>query len=82
MAVGFKIDFLFYPVGHRDFLHSFFSTISYQLELDGWGTKLVEQYLIEGRNANILKIASALGIGFVDGISKIIYRAVESSDAP
>lgn len=39
MAVGFKIDFLFYQVGHGDFLHSFFSTISYHLEPEGWGTK-------------------------------------------
>lgn len=39
MAVGFKIDFLFYQIGHGDFLHSFFSTISYHLEPDGWGTK-------------------------------------------
>jgi hypothetical protein len=39
MAVGFKIDFLFYQVGHGDFLHAFFSTISYHLEPEGWGTK-------------------------------------------
>lgn len=36
--------------------------------------KLVEQYLIEGRNANTLKSASAIGIGFVDGDIEIIYR--------
>lgn len=39
MAVGFRIDFLWYQVGHGDFLHSFFSTISYHLEPDGWGTR-------------------------------------------
>jgi hypothetical protein len=38
-------------------------------------TKLAEQYLIEGRNANILKSASAIEIGFVDGDIEIIYRA-------
>jgi 2,3-bisphosphoglycerate-dependent phosphoglycerate mutase len=39
MAVGFKIDFLWYQIGHGDFLHSFFSTISYHLEPSGWGTR-------------------------------------------
>ncbi|AIF51855.1 immunity 70 family protein [Pelosinus sp. UFO1] len=39
MSVGFKIDFLRYEIGHGDFLHSFFSTISYHLEPEGWGTK-------------------------------------------
>lgn len=39
MSVGFKIDFLKYEVGHGDFLHSFFSTVSYHLEPKGWGTK-------------------------------------------
>lgn len=32
MVVGFRIDFLFYQIGHGDLLHSFFSTISYQKE--------------------------------------------------
>jgi len=39
LAVGFKIDFLWYQVGHGDFLHSFFSTISYHLEPNGWGSR-------------------------------------------
>ena len=39
MAVGFKVKYYWYQVGHGDFLHSFFSTISYQLELNGWGTE-------------------------------------------
>lgn len=39
MAVGFMVDCFFYEVGHGDFVHSFFSTISYHLEKDGWGTK-------------------------------------------
>ncbi|EMA6342829.1 Imm70 family immunity protein [Bacillus cytotoxicus] len=37
--VGFGIDFMFYEVGHPDILHSFFSTMSYHTEPDGWGTK-------------------------------------------
>jgi 2,3-bisphosphoglycerate-dependent phosphoglycerate mutase len=39
MTVGFQVDYLWYPVGHGDFLHAFFSTISYHLEPDGWGTR-------------------------------------------
>lgn len=39
MATGFKADFLWYRLGTSDFVHSFFSTISYHLEKDGWGTK-------------------------------------------
>ena len=39
MAIGFKIDFLWYQVGTPDFLHSFFSTISYNLEENKWGSK-------------------------------------------
>ncbi|WP_048601856.1 immunity 70 family protein [Rubeoparvulum massiliense] len=39
MAVGFLVDCFFYEVGRGDFLHSFFSTISYHLETEGWGTK-------------------------------------------
>lgn len=39
MAVGFHFDCFFYQIGHGDSLHSFFSTISYHLEPDSWGTK-------------------------------------------
>jgi hypothetical protein len=39
MGVGFLVDCFFYEVGHGEFLHSFFSTISYHLEKDGWGTR-------------------------------------------
>ncbi|WP_281884464.1 immunity 70 family protein [Paenibacillus sp. YYML68] len=39
MAVGFKVNFFWFPVGTGDFLHSFFSTISYHLESEGWGTR-------------------------------------------
>ena len=39
MAVGFRIDFLWYQIGHGDFLHSFFSTICYRLEDGQWGER-------------------------------------------
>ncbi|MEK3996179.1 immunity 70 family protein [Psychrobacillus sp. FSL K6-2365] len=39
MAVGFKVKYYWYQVGHGDFVHSFFSTISYHLEQNGWGNE-------------------------------------------
>lgn len=39
MAVGFRVDFLWYQVGRGDFLHSFFSTICFHLEEGRWGSK-------------------------------------------
>lgn len=39
MATGILVDCFFYELGHSQFVHSFFSTISYHLEKEGWGTK-------------------------------------------
>lgn len=39
MAVGLKVDFLWYPIGTGDFVHSFFSTICYHLEQQTWGSR-------------------------------------------
>ncbi|MBD3921020.1 immunity 70 family protein [Paenibacillus sp. PR3] len=39
MTVGLKAHYFWFPIGTGDFLHSFFSTISYNLEPNGWGTK-------------------------------------------
>ena len=30
MAVGFKVKFYWYQIGHGDFLHSFFSMVAYE----------------------------------------------------
>ena len=57
MAVGFKVKYYWYQVGDGDFLHSFFSTISYHLEQNGWGTEypflLNELYNGKLENKNI-----------------------------
>lgn len=57
MAVGFKVKYYWYQVGHGDFLHSFFSTIRYHLEQNGWGTEypflLNELYNGKLENKNI-----------------------------
>lgn len=39
MAVGFKVKFYWYQIGHGDFLHSFFSTVAYNLENTNWGSR-------------------------------------------
>lgn len=39
MAVGLKVDFLWYPIGTGDFVHAFFSTVCYNLENQVWGSR-------------------------------------------
>lgn len=38
MAVGLKIDFLWYQIGSGDILYALFSTVCYQLEGKKWGS--------------------------------------------
>lgn len=37
--VGFKVKFYWYQIGSGDFLHSFFSTVAYNLENTKWGSR-------------------------------------------
>ncbi len=37
---GLRVGNLYWEIGTGDFLHAFFSTISYHLEPDGFGTRL------------------------------------------
>ncbi|SDQ07349.1 immunity 70 family protein [Virgibacillus salinus] len=39
MGIGINVGDFYYEIGSGDFFHSFFSTISYHLEPEGWGTK-------------------------------------------
>ena len=39
MAVGFTVKYYWFHIGNGDFLHSFFSTIAYNLEDKKWGSK-------------------------------------------
>lgn len=39
MAVGFSVHYFWYQVGSGEFLHSFFSTIAYNLENGKWGSR-------------------------------------------
>lgn len=54
MSVGFKVHFYWYQVGTADFLHSFFSTIAYNLEKNKWGEKFptIMNKLYEGELKN------------------------------
>ncbi len=59
MAVGFKVKFYWYQIGHGDFLHSFFSTVAYNLENKMWGSRFpiimneLYQGKIEYKNINV-----------------------------
>ncbi len=61
MAVGFKVKFYWYQIGHGDFLHSFFSTVAYNLENGNWGSRfpVIMNELYQGKlecdNTDILK---------------------------
>ncbi|RYI28804.1 hypothetical protein EVU96_12790 [Bacillus infantis] len=63
MAAGILADCFFYELGHSDFIHSFFSTISYHLEEEGWGTKypLLMNELYNGKLVSVVK-AELFGI--------------------
>lgn len=51
MAVGFKVKFYWYQIGSGDFLHSFFSTVAYNLENKNWGSKfpVIMKKLYQGK---------------------------------
>lgn len=38
MGIGLNVGDYYYEIGSGDFLHAFFSTISFHLEPEGWGT--------------------------------------------
>jgi 2,3-bisphosphoglycerate-dependent phosphoglycerate mutase len=42
MTIGFRVGSIVDEVGTQDFLHAFFSTISYHLEPQGWGSRFPE----------------------------------------
>ncbi len=55
--VGFKVGCIWYEIGAASFLHSFFSTVAYNLEGGNWGTRfpviMNELYQGELTNANV-----------------------------
>lgn len=66
MAVGFKVMFFWYQIGNGDFLHSFFSTVAYNLENGRWGSRfpVIMNELYQGKLAqeNIDKAIVELSI--------------------
>jgi len=39
MAIGIKAGNIIDEIGEQDFFHAFFSTVSYHLEQNGWGSR-------------------------------------------
>ena len=39
MTIGLKLGSITDELGEQDFFHSFFSTVNYRLENDGWGSR-------------------------------------------
>lgn len=66
MAIGFKVEFFWYQIGTGDFLHSFFSTIAYNLENKNWGSRfpIIMNELYQGkmRAENVDKAITELEI--------------------
>lgn len=54
MSAGFLVKTYYYETGTCEALHSFFSTISFHLEKEGWGTEypLIMDELYNGRILN------------------------------
>ncbi len=44
MGVGLRVGNITTEVGTSDFLHAFFSTVSFHLERDGWGSRFPELF--------------------------------------
>lgn len=64
LAVGFKVKFYWYQIGTGSFLHSFFSTVCYNLENSKWGSKypyiMNELYFGELKSENTEKALAEL----------------------
>ena len=39
MSLDIRVGGGAWPLGSGDFVHAFFSTVSYHLETDGWGSR-------------------------------------------
>lgn len=54
MAVGLKVDSFWYQIGSGDFLHSFFSTVAFNLEKGKWGKRfpIIMNDLYQGKIDN------------------------------
>ena len=53
--VGFKVGCIWYEIGAASFLHSFFSTVAYNLECGNWGTRfpVIMNELYQGKLVNV-----------------------------
>lgn len=66
MAVGFKVKFYWYQIGTGNFLHSFFSTVAYNLENKEWGSRfpivMNELYQGKAKRKDVVKAIEELNI--------------------
>lgn len=66
MAVGFKVKYYWYQIGRGDFLHSFFSTVAYNLENENWGSRfpIIMNELYQGKMSwmNVDKAIAELNV--------------------
>lgn len=64
--VGFRVKYYWYQIGSGDFLHSFFSTVAYNLENQEWGSRfpVIMNKLYQGKvdGENIDKAIEELSI--------------------
>lgn len=92
--VGFNVRSFFrsycYPIGHGDFLHSFFSTVAYHLENKKWGSRfpVIMNELYQGKvsRGHIDKAIEELGIIKKElqayGPDKVIWDIEDLSKQP
>ncbi|MDQ0233538.1 immunity 70 family protein [Metabacillus malikii] len=79
MAVGLLVDCFYFELGHSDFVHSFFSTISYHFEKEGWGTKyplMMNELYHDKLNWNDVSVVKANLIEIEQELSKLSPKQV------
>ena len=73
MAVGLTVKYYWYQIGTGDFLHSFFSTIAYNLENEKWGSKY--PYLMNELYSGTLKVEHLKNAKYeLEDIAKILEK--------
>lgn len=90
MTVGIYLDNILLEIGHPDFLHAFFSTVSGNLEPEGWGSRFptLMQQLYQGRVEGNQAAAALAELRIVKGElaqlspQKMIWDIEDSSATP
>ena len=81
--VGFQVQYLFFPIGSADFLHSFFSTVAYHLEYRKWGSRFpvimndVYQGYLLPEHAEQAREELSDGADFITIFNHALLKAIE-----